>query len=465
MNRQLLRLGSVLAVVALATACSSDNDGSGGKDAGVDAGTDAGTDAGNNVVHVDPAMSETAISSAFSGASADSTIQMAAGIYHFTNSLNLATADNITVKGAGIDSTVLDFSTQVAGADGVVQSIPLGSTVKTIFQDFSIWDTAGDGIKVVGATGVHIEGIGVSWPSRADHGGYGIYPVQSRNVLVENCVVEGASDTGIYVGQSDGIVVRNNVLNGNVAGIEIENSFNADVYGNDSHNNTAGFLVFDLPNLPQVGGHNVRVFDNTFTDNNLPNYGDPSGTVARIPAGTGGAVMANSKVEIFGNTFSGNETAAVAVISCFLGLDSSTPGACTSSPGYAPVPTLIWVHDNTFSNNGRDPIGHNPDMNHPSFELALFLFSGFPPAPGDPGWLDGHVADVLWDGVVILGNGMNPYSICAQNNSASTFHFANLHFPQVAAGSPLNETLISDEMEFSCMPQGFPLPAVPVPTF
>ncbi|RPH72139.1 MAG: hypothetical protein EHM78_04490 [Myxococcaceae bacterium] len=443
------RLGCLLAAAALASACGDDNNNGGG---------------GGNVVNVDPSMTESAISNVFSSAAADSTIQMAAGTYHFTNSLNLATKNNITVKGAAKDTTILDWSGQLAGADGLVQSIAPGQTVKTIFQDFSIRDTIGDGIKVTGANGLHVVRVGVSWPTRATHGGYGIYPVQSKSVLVENCTVDGASDTGIYVGQSDGIVVRNNVLTNNVAGIEIENSFNADVTGNDSHDNTVGFLVFDLPNLPQVGGHNVRVYNNTFTDNNHPNFGDPSGTVARVPAGTGGAVMANSKVEIFGNTFSGNTTAGFAVISCFTGVDPSPSGECTSNAQYSPLPGNIWVHDNTFTNNGTDPLAHNA-MGHPSFDLAGLLATGFPPGPGDPGWLDGHVADVLWDGVVIFGSGVNPYSICAQNNTDPTFHFANLHLVSVFSGTPLNEALTNDQTEFNCMPQGFPLPAVPVPTF
>jgi hypothetical protein len=46
--------------------------------------------------------------------------------------------------------------------------------------------------------------------------------------------------------QSDSIVVKNNEVFENVAGIEIENSFNADVHDNNSHDNTVGFLVFDL---------------------------------------------------------------------------------------------------------------------------------------------------------------------------------------------------------------------------
>ena len=441
---RLLGWGLLLAGVA---ACGSDNNNGGG---------------GGNVVNVDPSMSESAIASAFSSAAADSTIQMAAGTYHFTNSLSLSTKNNITVKGAGMASTILDFAGQTAGADGLVQSIPPGQTVKTTFQDFSIRDTAGDGLKVTGANGLHVNHVGASWPTRTAHGGYGIYPVQSKNVLIENCTADGASDTGIYVGQSDTIVVRNNVVTNNVAGIEIENSFNADVTANDSHDNTVGFLVFDLPDLPQVGGHNIRVYGNQLTNNNHPNFGDPSGTVALVPAGTGGAVMANTKVEVFGNTFSGNTAVGFAVISCFAALGQS---ACTSgTSGYNPFATQVYAHDNTFDNNGTNPLEGNTDQNHPSFQLAGLLASGFSPGQGQPGWLDNHVSDYLYDGILGLAGTGNPFSICSKNNGSG--HFANMHLQDFDPQNPnLNQILTFDEAVFDCTPPGFPLPAVPVPTF
>ena len=450
MKHALSRLGSVLVAAALASACGSSNNNNNG---------------GGNVVNIDPSMSESAISAAFSNAAADSTLQMAAGTYHFTNSLNLATKNNITVKGAGMGSTILDWSAQTAGADGISQNVQPGQTVKVILQGFTIRDTIGNGIKITGGTGVHITNVEVAWPTRPTHGGYGVYPVQSKNVLVENCKVSGASDTGIYVGQSDTIVVRNNEVFQNVAGIEIENSFNADVHDNNSHDNTAGFLVFDLPDLQQVGGHNIRVYSNQFVNNNTANFGDPSGTVALVPAGTGGAIMANTKVEVFSNTFTGNTSAGFAVISCFTGVDSdAVHGACvTGNANYKPLPGLIHVHGNTFNNNGTNPLANNAP-GHPSFQLAALLASGFSPGQGQPGWLDNHVSDVLYDGVPEATVAANTYVICSNGNGSG--HFAILHLQLFDPQNPnLNQLLTFDNPTYDCTPTGFPLPAVPVPTF
>jgi parallel beta-helix repeat protein len=441
------RLGRGLVLALLATACSSDNNG------------------GGSTVTISPGMTESAIASAFSTAAENSTIEFKAGTFKFTNSLNLASKTGITVKGAGIDQTILDFSTQTGGGDGVVQSNAASSSVKVTFQDFTIIDTPGDGLKITGGNGVFVRRVKVGWPTRAVHGGYGIYPVQSKNVLVENSVADGASDTGIYVGQSDTIIVRNNTVTHNVSGLEIENSFNADVTGNNSNNNTVGFLVFDLPNLPQVGGHNVRVYNNMFTDNNTANFADVSGTVALVPAGTGGAVMANSKVEVFSNTFSGNTAVGFAVISCFAAFPQSTclpPPTGTATTGYLPFPGSVYAHDNTFTNNGTNPLANNQNQQLPSFRLAYLLQTGFPPTPGDPGWADNHVADVVYDGILSpISAPPNPYMICAQNNGSG--HFANMHLDQVDPNDPhLNETLDeTNTAAFSCTLPA--LPAVTVP--
>src|SRR6185369_10374708 len=112
------------------------------------------------------------------------------------------------------------------------------------------------------------------------------YPVESHNVLLDGVVVRGASDAGIYVGQSQRIIVRNSHGEQNVAGLEIENCYFADVYDNTLTQNTGGILVFDLPDLPQQAGHDIRVFHNTSQGNNLANFAPKGNIVGVVPAGT-----------------------------------------------------------------------------------------------------------------------------------------------------------------------------------
>jgi parallel beta-helix repeat protein len=197
-------------------------------------------------VAISAKATETEIGGAFAQVKDGDTLAFAAGTYEFTNQLALGTANNVTVVGAGEGKTILDFHGQKVGGDDAL----FAQSVRGLtYQDFTIQNSPGNGSKVLRVTGLTYRSVEVKWTSSNNktHGAYGLYPVQSTNVLIEKCSVSGASDSGIYVGQSQHVVVRNNTVFDNVAGIEIENTFYADVYSNNAHANTAGILVFDLP--------------------------------------------------------------------------------------------------------------------------------------------------------------------------------------------------------------------------
>ena len=185
-------------------------------------------------------------------------IRLTAGTYNLEDSLSLD-VDNVQIEGEGMNQTILDFKNQKSGAQGLSVT-----SDNVTLQDFSVQDAKGDAIKVKGVTNIKFLRVKTEWTNgpKSENGAYGLYPVESKNVLIDGCVAIGASDAGIYVGQSQNIIVRNSRAEFNVAGIEIENSYYADVHNNVATNNTGGILVFDLPSLPQQGGHHVRVFNN-----------------------------------------------------------------------------------------------------------------------------------------------------------------------------------------------------------
>ena len=232
------------------------------------------------------------------------TLIIKSGYYAFEDGLSLD-VNGVTVKGEGIDNTILDFKNQQSGAQGL-----LVTSDRVTLSDFSILDAKGDALKVIGAKGINMINLKTEWTGgpKSTNGAYGFYPVESEDVLIDGCVAIGASDAGIYVGQSKNIIVRNSIAQFNVAGIEIENSYYADVYNNLASHNTGGILVFDLPDLPQQGGHHIRVFDNKSIDNDTDNFAPEGNIVGEVPRGTGIIIMANSDVEIFNNLISGNGT-------------------------------------------------------------------------------------------------------------------------------------------------------------
>jgi len=304
-------------------------------------------------------------------------IEIPAGVYHFDSSLML-TVDGVTIRGAGMDETILNFQGQVAGAEGL-----LVTANDFTLEDLAIEDTSGDGLKVNGGTNIIIRGVRVEWTNgyATENGAYGIYPVQTENVLVEDTVAIGASDAGIYVGQSRNVVVRNNRAEWNVAGIEIENCIGADVYGNTATNNTGGILVFNMPNLPQPG-YQTRVYDNDVYENNTENFGHAGTPVASVPAGSGIVINSNDQVEIFNNRISDNNTANVIISS--LHTTGYSDGAVQQD--FDAYPETIWVHDNTYSGGGSSPDG----LDLTALKVAMF-------------GLTGSLPDVLFDGYIDEG--------------------------------------------------------------
>ena len=221
-------------------------------------------------------------------------IRLTAGIFNLEDPLSLE-VDTVSIEGEGMNQTILNFKNQQSGAQGLSVT-----SDNVTLQDFSIQDAKGDAIKVKGVTNIKFLRVKTEWTNgpKSENGAYGLYPVESKNVLIDGCVAIGASDAGIYVGQSQNIIVRNSRAEFNVAGIEIENSYYADVYNNVATNNTGGILVFDLPSLPQQGGHHVRVFNNKSVGNNTDNFAPEGNIVGEVPRGTRIIIHTISDVEI-----------------------------------------------------------------------------------------------------------------------------------------------------------------------
>lgn len=269
-------------------------------------------------------------------------VELAAGRFKLSDGLSLD-VNKVTVKGQGGSATILDFSGQQGAGEGL-----LVTSDDVVLKDFAVENSKGDGIKSKGADRIVYHKLRVEWTGGplATNGAYGIYPVESKDVLIDSVFVRGASDAGIYVGQSRNIVVRHSTAVENVAGIEIENSFDADVHDNIATRNTGGVLVFDLPNLPQMGGHNVRIFGNNIVNNMTPNFAPKGNIVANVPTGTGVMVMANRRVEIFDNVIGENGTTNIMIVGYRFPFQD---------PKYDPLPREVSIWDNQHSRAGWDP--------------------------------------------------------------------------------------------------------------
>ena len=328
-----------------------------------------------------------------------STIVIPSGFFELETQLILDNKSNIHIKGEGMDKTVLSFKGLQSGGEGV-KIVGQNITI----EDLSIEDAPGDGIKAQHTDGITFRRVNVTWThgQKSKNGTYAIYPVQCKNVVIDECIASHSKDAGIYVGQSENIVVKNSLAFGNVAGIEIENSDNAEVFGNTVRHNSGGILVFNLPGLPKSDGKGTKIYNNEIIENNHENFAvpigeDPNGnTVTMIPPGSGIVLLAAKQVEIFNNTIRHNKTSGLSIASYQI------TGFPAEAPNWSPFTSEVYVHDNLYERKTFSI----PDFSRELGKLiSVYNAHGF--AKGQDIIYDG-----IWDESLSSTIDTNPMQIC-----------------------------------------------------
>ncbi len=282
------------------------------------------------------------------------TIEIAYGVYRQNVVVDVS---GLTLRGIPNEAgqwPILDGENRLV--DGIVSSGNDFTVERLHLRNYQ-----GNGILVEGVRDVVLRDLRVE-----NTGVYGVYPVHSSGVLIERVEATGIKDAGIYVGQSEDIVIRGSVAYSNVIGIEVENSVNAEVYDNETYHNTVGIFFDLLPNLTSKVAVGGKIYNNRVENNNHPNFADPDMIAARIPSGTGMLLLAVDEVEVYDNVIRGNNSAGIAIYRLTIAFDPDTIDV-------ADRPERIWIHDNLLEGNGRNPDPALADL-------------------GIPG------ADILWDG-------------------------------------------------------------------
>lgn len=281
------------------------------------------------------------------------TIEFDCGYFELTSTFQLTDTEDILVKGCGKDKTVLSFKNNNA-PEGVLAVNVRGVT----YQDFTVADTGGNGFELRGVDHATLQRVRAIWSSNGGRespdpitaanfkdrlnvactapptldptapentgrpgttspdytpspksGRYGIYPVSSENILVDDAESIGASDAGIYVGQTNTAIIKNSRAAYNVFGFEIENVQGGEYANNLAECNTGGFLVYDLDSLRQYGDRS-RVYGNISRKNNTYNF-TSGGIVGSVPPGSGMITLSYDRIDIFDNIFEDNNTAGI----------------------------------------------------------------------------------------------------------------------------------------------------------
>ncbi len=351
------------------------------------------------------------------------TIDLDEGVFTMSTTLSMEGKKNVTIRGKGMGKTILSFKGQSTGAEGL--RISNGENI--VLEDFSIQDAKGDCIKAMDVKGITFRRVKAEWTGKLSekNGSYALYPVLCEKVLIEESIARGASDAGIYVGQSKNIIVRNCKAYENVAGIEIENSLNAEVYNNEAYNNTGGILVFDLPDLKLKKGGHCKVYNNVIRDNNTKNFAPQGNIVGKVPLGTGLLLLAANNVEIYNNKIINNRTVPTGIISYYM-----TENKIKDS-SYYPYPTAINIHDNEYSKKRK-----KATMNGRLGKMYRFKLK-----------FGKDIPDIVFDGILdekLLVDNKYPADkrICVSNNKGATY--ANLD-----AGNDF-KNVVRDIKDVSC---------------
>lgn len=341
------------------------------------------------------------------------------GFFELDQGLLLQATEDIRIEGCGKDQTVLSFRDSV-NVTGLEALNVRGITV----EGLSILDSPGDAFKLKGVKWGTLRDVRAIWsgggapitannyadrlhvactappynegdatpdyvPSSAS-GRYGIYPVESENILVEDSESVGASDAGIYVGQTNTAIIRNSRAVYNVMGFEIENVQGGEYDSNVAECNTGGFLIYDLENITQYGDTSVML-NNIARNNNTYNFAH-SGLVSAVPRGTGFITLGYDNIEVFNNTFEDHSTAAVIYTSYEL-IDGKGK---TTDKKLDPYTEGLHIHDNIMRHSGYD-------LPPPDFEAVLNgdVETVLPTLIGIKNVTNpGKGAHIVWDGLL-----------------------------------------------------------------
>ncbi len=377
-------------------------------------------------------------------------IEFGPGYFELTSGMQLTSTENILIRGAGRDETILSFKNS-ASQEGFLASNVRGVTV----EDLTVLDSPGDAFKLQGVNFGTLRRVRAIWSSGrltenedtitaenyrekmdiqctdpARHnpanpnpletdttspdynvsvlsGRYGIYPVNSQNILVDDTISVGASDAGIYVGQTDNAIIKNSIARFNVFGFEIENVRGGEYIDNLAECNTGGFLVYDLDGLTRYG-QKTRVHRNVARNNNTYNFATPGSIVSNVPRGSGMITLAYDQIEIFDNVFEDNGTAGIIHTSYELfgppgdrRLDMYTEG--------------VHIYNNVFRNNGNDL--PQPDVatiiatGGDQVTSVFPMLVGLKIAAAGGGYRGGHI---IWDGYADEYDADCPYPVDGQ---------------------------------------------------
>jgi len=272
-------------------------------------------------------------------------IQIEAGIYHEAVLVNKPGIQLIGLTGAANEGVIIE---NPGDEDN-------GITVRSDGDGFVLKNVTIQNFEENGVFMIRVDNFLLSHVDTKNNGEYGLFPLFCKGGLIEHCSATGHTDTGLYIGQSENIILEYNVAFANVNGLEVENCSNVTVSKNQSYDNVCGVLVVLLPGLTTKTSTNIVISDNHVYGNNHINFAEPGGGFESfVPSGSGILVVGVDNVTVKDNNIKDNNFVGIATVSTLL------LGAIAGLPPEAfgdiePNPDGAKIISNVLGNNGTAP--------------------------------------------------------------------------------------------------------------
>src|SRR5215212_3737455 len=282
----------------------------------------------------------TTIQAAVDAANPGDTVRVPPGIYHENV---LVAKDNITIKGQS--GAILD-GTGLPGNSGITVRSPSPSARINGFRvtGLQIQNYSRNGVILIRVDNYQIED-----GKYINNEEYGIFPIRSSHGLIRANQVSGSNDTGIYIGQSQDAVIKDNYVSDCTVGIEVEVSSTIIVKDNRATGNTIGMTAVVLPGLSLTVTTDIQIIDNTFDSNNRANpVTDPTDILSQLPSGSGLLIFGADHVMVKDNRVVGNNSVGIAVAQL-------SPVLASLDLRIDPFPDYNEIIDNVVMENGSNP--------------------------------------------------------------------------------------------------------------
>ena len=214
------------------------------------------------------------------------------------------TTDNIVIRGADRDETIVDGNFETENCIFVVE------TASVAVENLTVQNCTANGVFFTG-----VDGYRTSYVNAIRNGNYGIYAFDSVNGQFDHSYASGSADGGFYIGQCNpcNAVITDVESEWNGLGYSGTNASGNLVIANSSfHDNRVGIVPNSLTSEELYPQHDITIVGNRVSNNN--NEESAAIEIAQTAFGNGIVIAGGNDNVVDRNLVEDHDIAGIAVI-------------------------------------------------------------------------------------------------------------------------------------------------------